>query len=235
VNRAYAALLALAISASLSACSGGGSEPDWAVLLDGATAADLPLMVVPPEDLGVDEEGLVISGDSGPLDAGHIADDTIDPADTPDEVISSGFEDGYALSLVDESLDSLRNAEGLFTIGTSVSLYEVAEAAQAALEKERAGTEAFTGQDIGGYVLAASTFEENGDVGEAAYNYTLALNFADPESTAHLTVVQFRVGQLLATATIARGDEEDVASDVQDLAEELQDRIEGVMNGDIVE
>ncbi len=222
-------------AAVLSACSGSDDEPDWAALLEGAGSTDLAVMVLPPEDLGAEGKDLSISGDTGPLDPEYVAADTIDPADDAADIVSSGFDEGYLLFLVDQSLESLTNGEGLFATGTSVTLYEVAEAAQAALEKERADTEAFTGQDVGGFTLGSSTFEDNDDVGEQAFSYTLALNFVEPESTTHLTAVQFWVDRLLATATIARGDEADVAEEVQALADELVARIEGVMRGDIDE
>jgi hypothetical protein len=235
VNRLQVLIVSAISAAVVSGCSGSDDGPDWAALLEGVGPADLAVMVLPPEDLGAEAKDLQISGDSGPLDPDYVAADTIDPADDPAAIISSGFEEGYLLLLVDQSLESLTNGEGLFATGTSLTLYDVAEAAQAALEKERADTEAFTGQDVGGFTLGASTFEENDDVGEQAFSYTLALDFVQPESTTHLTVVQFRVDRLLATATIARGDEADVAEEVQALAAELLVRIEGVMQGEIDE
>jgi hypothetical protein len=218
----------------IAACGGGGDgDTDWQQILADVTEDDLAVMVLPPDQLGDEYEGLAINADDGPLDSTEIADDTIDPSDTAADIEQGGYIAGYDLFVFDESLESLENGEGVFTAGSSVVMFDDEDGAEAALEKERTDSEGFLGDDLDGFVIAASSNRQVSDLGDGAYAYTLTFEFASVDSSAYLTVVQVQLGRLIATVTIARGDPE--TSPMKPNCAGPVGRIESVARGELDE
>lgn len=217
-----------------AACKSGG-DTDWQQLLADVTEDDLAVMVLSPDRLGDEYEGLAINANDGPLDSAEIADDTIDPDDTAADIEQGGYVAGYYLFVFDESLQSLENGEGVFTAGSSVLMFDDEDGAEAALEKERTDSEGFLGDELDGFVITASSNRQVSDLGDRAYAYTLTFEFTSLDSSAYLTVVQVQLDRLIATVTIARGDQDDVADEAETLARTLVDRIESVVRGELDE
>ena len=82
-----------------SACGGGGDELEKA--LQSLSEDDLAIMVLPQEAFGDASDGLEVASYSGVNDSDEVADDTLDPEDTGDDLEEAGFVTGGGFGKID--------------------------------------------------------------------------------------------------------------------------------------
>jgi hypothetical protein len=226
-------LLALTFLAGLAfaGCSGGGD--DLSDALAALTGDDLAIMVLPQTDLGADYAGFDASSDGGPQDSAAAADDTFDPDDTAAQLEEQGWQMGYNLSFEAPDLAALESGEGPITAASTVELLRDEAAATAYMQKQFDDVSALQGKEIdtGTSLDEATTFEVS-DLGDEAQGARVRLSFGSDAQFSG-TFVALRIGRLIGTAAVARADDTDINAEVEDLASKLEERMRGVLRGDI--
>ncbi len=223
VTTALLATLALA-------CGAGGDELDEA--LRTVAENDLAIMVLPQQELGGEFADLEIDEDSGFTDNEENADDTIDPADTATDLEQAGRIIGYSLRYSDPTFSALAAGDGLVSVGTSVQLFERADDASAYVDQQLDDTRRFEGEEVepGLTLQEFDTFAVK-DLADQATGLRYHIGFIDAET--YQTVVVFTLGRLLGAAFITKADDADVDAQVEEIARALEERIVGVLLGDI--
>jgi len=223
VTTALLATLALA-------CAGGGDELDEALRTVGEN--DLAIMVLPQEELGAQFADLEVDEESGFQDNEQGADDTIDPDDTAAELEAAGRISGYDLEYSDPALSALEAGEGLVAGGTSVQLFREASEASDFVSKQIDDARRFEGEEVepGLTLEGFETFPAEG-LGDEATGLRYHISFADAQ--AYQTAVVFRLGRLVSVAFITRADDADIDSQVEDVARGLNERVVGILLGEI--
>ncbi len=224
------AAMLLALSAMASAC--GGDDDKLKQALEALGDSDLAIMVLPQEDLGDEFADLEVDDDSGFADNEKAADDTVDPDDTGDELEESGRINGYELTYGDPALSALDAGEGLLSVGTEVELFEDVDGASGFIAKQVDDFQRLEGEEVGDGVTLeeVETFAVDG-LADEAIGLREQINFSDLEMFG--TVVAFRLDRLVGAATLARADDADVGSQVEEITRALEGRIEGVLLGEI--
>ena len=110
---------ALLLQFLLVACSSGDDDGDEAP--EQIDQADLAIMVVPPAEFGEEYADTPVDPDSGFADSDEAADDSLDPADTGQDLEEMGYQTGYGLSVFDYTLAPLDEG-GAYGAGTGVEL-----------------------------------------------------------------------------------------------------------------
>ncbi len=239
----YVSIIAAVMAASLvvAACGGGG-EGDLADreigdelerALQSVTENDLAIMVLPQEELGEEFADLEIDEDSGFQNNEQATDDTINPEDTGEDLERAGRINGYELEYVAPDLLSMLEAgEGVAVVETMVHLFKDAGAASDFLAEQVEDYQRFEGKEVmpSMTLQEAQTFAVDG-LADEAIGVRARVSFGDMQL--YGTGVYFRLGRLVGEAWIATGDDADVNSQVKTIARALEERIEGVLLGDI--
>ena len=227
--------ISLAIGFSLlvaSACGGGGDELEKA--LQSLSEDDLAIMVLPQEAFGDASDGLEVASYSGVNDSDEVADDTLDPEDTGDDLEEAGFVAGYSLNFEDPTFSALEEGKGVLDASSTVELFEDEAAAAAYLAKLLEDNRRFEGEEIepGTTLEGVEEFSVEG-IADDATGLILHGSFGD--SDFYATGVVFTVGRLRAGVGISRADDSDVTAEAERIGGALAERIEGVLLGDIDE
>ena len=197
-----------------------------------AASADLAVMVVPQDALGI--EGLELdAADSGPLSAGKAADETVDPKDTAKLLKHAGWMEGYELNYSDpKRAAALARGGGLIAAGTSVESFETDSAARERLVKEIRDYERFEGKAIqSGKLEQFDTFDAA--VGDEAWGLHVVARVG--KTKVYATGVLFRHGNLLGSASFVRADPTVERAAAIRLALTLDERIERRLSGELRE
>ncbi|MEE9278428.1 MAG: hypothetical protein V3V06_08455, partial [Dehalococcoidia bacterium] len=140
----------------------------------------------------------------------------------------SGYADVYS------SLAAVIDAEGVFFIGTSVSLYENTDGASGDLKDEVEDSRRQIGMTSDDVTLEdAEEFEVDG-IGDESAGLVLTLSVSgDEKLTFYGTLVGFRRGRLIGSSIIARFDDEDAQEEAAALAGKLDERILAALRGEV--
>ena len=225
----FAATL-FALSAMASACGGGDDELKQA--LESLGDNDLAIMVLPQEQLGDEFSDLEVDADSGFQDNEGRADDTIDPDDTADDLEEAGRINGYELTYLDPSFAALEAGQGVISVDTEVEMFEEGSAASDFLAKQVDDYQQLEGEEVEADMVLekVGTFAVDG-LADEAMGLRQRVSFGDVQM--YGTVVAFRLDRLVGAATLARADDADANSQVEEIARALEQRIEGVLLGEI--
>jgi hypothetical protein len=225
--------LVLLCAFAAAGCGLGGGGSDGAGEGPRVTPADLALMVLPQADLGAAARGLRPDDDSGPTSNEKAADETLDPDDTRVSLRGAGRMAGHKLYYAQPNLAAaaLRARRGLYVVGTEVELLRDPVYAAQHLNKQLDDFHRLQGTALDGVkVTGVSDFEALG-VGDEAAGIRAVSSFAGLKM--HMTIVAFRRDRLVAVAAIARGDRRNAAEQARTLAAALDERIQGVLAGEI--
>jgi len=229
-----------ALSAVASACGGGddelkqaGGDDELKQALESLWENDLAFMGLPQDKLGDEFADLEVEA-SGFQDNRARADYTIDPEDTADDLEEAGRINGFVLAYADpalSALDAQDAGEGLAGVSTEIDLFKDGDRASDFLAKQIDDFQRLEGEEVDGIVLEeVETFAVDGLADEAT---GLRLQFSSDDVQGYVTFVAFRLGRLVGTATLSRADDADVNSQAEEIARALEQRIEGVLLGEI--
>ena len=187
------------------------------------TRAQLPEMVVPDAALRDLAGGLPGSFAffSTAVDA---AASTIDPNDTGADLKRLRRVAGYVRGRNTRGAFSDRGARGLQAVGTSVTLFRDAPAADASIQREVAAGKRFNGKVLKEGVIVSFRSNKVPSFGSRAVMEHLHAR-STGGSDRFGTAVLFRVGQLRGFATVSRGDRKNADRLALALAEQLRRRI----------
>ena len=225
-----AAALLLALGTVATSCGGGDDELTQA--LESLAENDLAVMVLPQEELGDEFANLEVDEDSGFVDNEEAADDTIDPDDTANDLERAGRINGYALEYSDPTFSALEAGEGVLSVATVVTLFEDGSGASDFFAKQVDDFQRLEGGEIEvGFILEeVETFAVDG-LADEAIGIRAQASFGDVQF--YVTTVGFRLDRLVGAADIGRADDADVNQRVEEIARALEQRIEGVLLGEI--
>ena len=209
-----AAALGLLVLALAAAGAAGAAGP---------TTGRLPVLVVPRSGLGDAARGLSVELGSGVTSNARAAADSYDPTDTPASVGAAGRIVGYLLFYGDPGLEALRRGNGLLELGTSLDLFKTAAKAQAFEDKSLRDVLRARGVDVGGSVVErVSTFPVSG-LGSWSQGVRTVERLG--RKRIYSTLVDFRVGPLLAEAAVRRADPTSTDAQAVAIARTLAARI----------
>jgi hypothetical protein len=193
------------------------------------TRDELAIMVLPQGDLGAEFTAFEVDEDSGPGSARGMADNSMDPDDTPASVKRAGWTAGYDLSY---SAPKKLVVEGSAAIsaGTSADLFATETAARSFIVEEIRQFHRFEGKTREG-VKIVRVDEFDVSVGDESWGVEMEFRGGSVRLT--MTGVIFRHGRLVATAFHLRRDAADVRSRAAGLALKLESRITRVLAGDL--
>ena len=213
-----------------TACQGGDDELKRA--LESLVENDLAIMVLPQEELPDEFADLPVDKDSGFVDNEKTADDTVDPDDTAADLERAGRIIGYDLDYSDPTFSAFEAGEGVILVGTGVQLFDDGDAASDFISKQVEDFERFEGKEIEvGAVLEDVERVAVDGLGDEAIGLRIRIGFGDLRS--YQTAVPFRLDRLVGAAFLTRADDENIDSQVEEIARALEQRIEGVLLGEI--
>lgn len=224
-------LLVLAVLA-LGGCSGGDEDaPAEASASERITREQLAVMPLPPTRLGPAGRGLALEpGESGYTDNSEAAQDTTDPEDDGGTLQAAGRQTGYDLVVVDRDQSSFRDGRGVVYAGSGVELFGTARQASAQLAKLVRDERRFSGMQIDeGVQLGRVRTTKVARLGDSAW--AIESEGVVQGTRLHATAVAFTDGPLLGSVTVARLDGDRIRTQVEQLARELSERIDGVAAG----
>ena len=211
---------ALICGALLAGC-GGGKSPD---VTRNVTRADLGRMALSKRALGPLAKGLEDrKGESGPTGNRAGADDTVDPRDTARTLARAGRVTGYQWNYAARRRPA---PKGVLGMSIEVELFRTEKAASRYLKKQIHDFERFGGRDLEGLKLASVETFDVGDVGDEAQGVRAVARFG--KDALFDTVVGFRRGRVVGSAAVFLGRELVISSDVERIADALDDRIKRV-------
>jgi len=215
---------------AIIACGGGKADLTAREITD----EELSLMVLPLAELGSQYADFEFDEDeSGFQSNDDQIEDAFDEDDEAEDIERFGRLNGYAD--VYSSLAAVTDAEGVFFIGTSVSLYENTDGASGDLEDEVEDSRREIGMTTSDDVTLenAEEFEAEG-IGDESVGLILTLSVSgDEKLTFYGTLVGFRRGRLIGSSIIARFDDEDVQEEAALLARKLDQRISAALQGEV--
>lgn len=158
-----------------------------------------------------------------PIDAA--AADTINPADTAEDLETWGRLDGHVCFFIDAAVLNRQVTGRPATLQCSVQLYETDELASAAVQREISDYLRLAGQSIGGSVTLIS-FEEasipNVGTGAVAARAVVSNNSGD---MIYIDLVMWVRGQVTATVTLVSFDDADRKDPLDQLAVAMDGRV----------
>jgi hypothetical protein len=209
------------ICAALLAGCGGSKGQD---VTRNVTRADLGRMALSKRALGPLAKGLEQRpGESGATGNRAGADDTVDPRDTARTLARAGRVTGYEWAYAATRRPALN---GVLGMSIEVELFRTEKAASRYLKKQVHDFGRFGGRDLGGLKLASVETFDVGDVGDEAQGVRAVARFGN--EALFDTVVGFRRGRIVGSAAVFLGRELVISSDVERIADALDDRIQRV-------
>ena len=213
------ALVLLTLLVLVTACGGKSSSG-----LGTVAKNDLTIMVLPAAVLGEVAEGLDVDPDSGFQDAAAVAEDTIDPDDTAEDIEESGLRADYQLNYA---------TPGNVQVTTEVALFGSAEEATDFVATVVGDAERHQGIETGGATITNVDVEEADGPGDTAWEGSATATVGETEISS--TVVAFTIDNVAASVSVTQLGEPVPVEEVQPLAEKLAERIEAVAAGEISE
>ena len=216
-------IVLLPVIAIAAACGGSGKSTD----LSSVATNDLAIMVLPAAELGEIANGLDVDPDSGFQDAATVAEDTMDPADTAEDIEDAGLRADYQLNYT-----NVPSTDDPVQVTTEVALFGSAEEASDFVATTVGDAESHEGSEVaGGATITSVDVEEADEPGDTAWQGTATATVGD--TTISSTVVAFTIDQVAASVSVTRLGEPVPTDDVQELAQKLATRVEAVAGGDI--
>ncbi len=197
-----------------------------------ATKADLAVMPLGQSELGSEYPSFPVDNGSGYLTSADIADNTTDPSDTATDIENAGWLTSYGISQTDPSLNALTTGQGAFSISTEADLFKDVQSAEAFLNKQVADEEKYKGQTISaGFTLQdASQFAVS--AGDQGFGLKEQVDLGGGK-TGYGWITGFRLGSLIASVQISRGDNNDMTATIVQLVQALETRVNGVLDGTV--
>jgi hypothetical protein len=225
-------LVIMALAGFSSAC--GGSTATTSAPTDtsrAVTKEDLAVMPLSQSELGSEFLSFPVDSGSGYQTSAKVADNTTDPSDTPADIENAGWVASYGLDYSDPSLNALSTGHGAFDIRTEVDLFKDDQSAGAFLQKQLADEEKYKGQALsGGFTLKdASQF----DVAAGDQGFGLKEQVDLRGTTGYGWIAGFRLGRLIASVQISRGDNSDVTTTIVQLTKVLEQHVNNVLEGKV--
>ena len=214
---------------AIIACGGGKADLTAREITD----EELSLMVLPLAELGSQYADFEFDEDeSGFQSNDDQIEDAFDEDDEAEDIERFGRLNGYAD--VYSSRAAAIDAEGVFFIGTSVSLYENTDGASGDLKDEVEDSRRQIGKTSDDVTLEdAEEFEADG-IGDESAGLVLTLSvLGDEKLTFYGTLVGFRRGRLIGSSIIASFDDENVREEAAVLARKLDERILAALRGEV--
>jgi hypothetical protein len=198
---------------------------------------DLPGMIVGPgtvRALGKEYAGLLRHNeDSGAVSQAEAADATVDPDDTPDDLVRAGRRGGYAVSYDDPQFAAFTRRKGLLGVNFSVDLFRDQYAAAKYLRKLTTDYQDLRGQviddDSGARLFTARRFAVKA-VGHQAIGFEYAAGIG--RVRAYSAYIAFRRGPVVAGVQIGRADKRYRRAHALKLARAFDRRIQSVLGGE---
>ena len=209
----------LLLLAVLAAGCGGGSASST---LGSVAKNDLAIMVLPAAELGDRADGLHVDPQSGFEDSADVAQDTMSPDDTAQDIDDAGFQFGYQLNYTNAG-----TSDEPVQVTSQVSLFESAEAAGAFVDETIGGAKDLEGAEVGaGAKVTAVNMEEVDEPGDSAWQGSATATAGATKISS--TVVAFTIEQVAASVSMTKLGDPPPTEDVQELAQKLASRIEAV-------
>jgi hypothetical protein len=213
----------------LLGCGCSSGRPESASI----TRADLPAMMLPKSALGARALSMHRGRLSGPFSNAKRAASDLDPRDTTAAFTALGRITGYgdAYQVSDSAAEqALRTGKGLLVIDTLVELYRSSADVSRQMQRSVTDLHAFVGKPVkaGATLIRDGTFAVP-NVGDAADGITPTFRFQG--FRIYYTVVDVRLGRVLASVTEGRADDKDVRADAVALAKKLAARVRRVAAG----
>lgn len=227
-------LLGLLAIAGLAAACGGttATTSSPAPTYRAVVREDLAVMPLSQSELGSEYQALPTDSGSGYLTSADIADNTTDPSDTAADIENAGWVTSYGISYTDPSLIALTTGQGAFSISASFDLFKDDQSAEAFLHKQLADEEKYKGQTLSAGITLQNASQFNVTGGDQGFG----LNEQDDlggGKTGYGWIAGFRLGSLIASVQISRGDNNDMTATMVQLVRSLETRVHGVLNGTV--
>jgi len=191
---------------------------------------ELAIMVLPRGELGSEFAAFEVDDDSGPGSARRLADNTMDPDDTPASLKRAGWTTGYDLTYSTKKRLAGEGRRSAVSAGTSADLFATETDARSFILGEIRQFERFEGKTHEGVKLLRT---DEFDVAVGDESWGVELEFRTGRVTVRSTGVIFRHGRLVATAFHLRADGADARAQTASLALKLENRIEHVLAGEL--
>ena len=216
-------LLLLAVLAA--GCGGGSSSSS----LGSVAKNDLAIMVLPAAELGDLADGLHVDPQSGFEDSADVAQDTMSPDDTAEDIDDAGFQFGYQLNYTNAGA-----SDEPVQVTSQVSLFESAAGADDFVDETIGGAKDLEGAEVGpGAKVTAVTMEEADGPGDSAWEGSATATAGTTEVSS--TVVAFTIDRVAASVSMTKLGDPAPTEDVQELAQKLASRIEAVAAGTVAD
>ena len=216
----------LLLLAVLAAGCGGGSSSST---LGPVAKNDLAIMVLPAAELGDLADGLHVDPQSGFEDSADVAQDTMSPGDTAQDIDDAGFQTGYQLNYTNAGTSG-----DPVQVTSQVALFESAEQADAFVDETIGGAQDLEGAEVGaGARITAVTMEEADEPGDSAWEGSATATAGATEVSS--TVVAFTIDRVAASVSMTQLGDPPPMEDVQELAQKLASRIEAVSASELTD
>jgi hypothetical protein len=213
----------------LAGCGFAGAE--HASLSSSEARAKLPSMVLPLRAFAPSGKGFEMARESGRVDNREAARDDIQSGVTARALTRSGRVDGYELTFEDPHGFRMRSQPGPYSLGTEVELFRDGAAASAFLRRQRSEFKRARGRTRQGVRIVDVDTLDIGGVGDEAVGIRASLTAR--AAGGFTTMVGFRRGRIVGSATVLQAVEVDSMSQMKRIAGALDDRINAVMAGEI--
>jgi len=233
---------ALVCALVLAACGCGGGEGGEDLTAREITDEELILMLLPKAEMGEDYAGLSFVHDPGLRTASYITDAALDPEEQAEDLERFPLISASGVTYAESTIDEESGEPTGQTVAFVVHPFEESEAASGYLEEELADWEAQVGamrtgkQHWDSQLTTAEGFKPGRIADESrGIRFTITY-FINPPSgiDEHTTVVWFRRGRLLASASISTTfGNPDFREATEALARKLDERIQAVLRGEL--
>jgi hypothetical protein len=240
MGRTMLFLVALLVLATFIGCGDGdesdrvtGQTPD--LTQREISEQELAAMMVPLKDMGPDYADFELADESGPQSNEAQIESASDREDTEKDIDEFGRSEGYEVSFVDWK--SMSRAEGAFVVGTWVDVLKDPSSADGYMMDYVEDMRRDVGAEFGaGTVVAVSEFDVGG-IADGSKGVRVELKVSSDiipsQPVWYFTFVFIRRGRVVGAASIDRKDDKDVHDEVVALARKLNERIDGVLSGQI--
>jgi hypothetical protein len=160
-----------------------------------------------------------------------VADNTLDPADTATAVENGNWAASYLLDFTDPSYAAFNTGQGLVGGNSELDLFKDGPSADAFLTKQLGDAQTFAGKTVQNGATLVHSVRFDVSAGDEGYGLSeeVTLNGID----AHGWIAGFRLGNLIASVQMTRGDANDMTSTMVQLVRILETRVMGVLDGTV--
>lgn len=220
------ALLAASLLAGCSSSDGGDSELQEAIA--DLRTRDLDVLVLPESEIGSLVRGFDVDSGSGVSTNADSADSSLNPDDTAADLDERGRIEGYSLDYTNPS----PGEEDVLQVGTSITLWEDADLASAALEDAVAEFFDFEGEEMEAGITLVSVEEFDVDLGDEATGLRIEMEVPGVGSI-YGTAVYTRLDRLGLNANMIGLGSESFDEDMIALAETHLEWVTDVLLGEL--